>query len=426
MKILFLNYLFRFIRPVTILVATFCATLGINAQPYVPRSHDIVVDTLPQSIVTLARELHADSSRRITLESERSGAELPSGRESLQLQQQALAAYRIAAETGEPRAYGHTMALLERWPVEQQKPVLIHILTAAVLQHGHGFAQALGELESALSIEPRNPQAHLMKAQISLVIADYGAAQESCLTLQTLIRYPLALNCQAQLDGVTGRAEQALATVTNMLQNTGELSPQDHVELNITAAGIAHRLGRIIDAERHYMAALQLSPGNGYTLVNYAALLIEENRPDDVVALLGALPESAMSTEMQVLLAEALSSSTSTQSRARAQDLTKSIQEVFDVALARGEALPHKEFARFSLMLVQQPAQALVAARANWAVQKEPSDTLLLAQAAMSAGDDEQLQQIARWTQRQGTEDVRVVNVLMAAGIDVNAAEVAR
>ncbi len=425
MKTALVNHRFNAIRSFTVFLATIVIAVGINAQPYVPSSHDIVVDTLPASIVTLARELRSDASALRTRESVRTGAQPASREELLALQQQALEAYRVAAETGEPRAYGHTMAILDRWPAGQQRPALIHILTAAVLQHNHGFEQALGELQSALAMEPRNAQAHLMKAQISLVIADYVAAQESCLALQRLIREPLAQNCQAQLDGVTGRAQQALAAVMAMLQNVGDLSLQDHVELNITAAGIAHRLGLITDAERHYLAALRISPANGYTLVNYAVLLMENSRPGDVVSLLDTLPESAMSTEMQILLAEALSASTSAQSRERAQKVMESIQEVFDVAVTRGEGLPHKEFARFSLALLRQPSEALVAAQKNWTLQKEPSDTLLLAQAALAADDHAQLREIATWTQQWGTEDVRLRNLLMAAGIGVDATEVA-
>ena len=404
-----LNFCYPFIKLLIIFFASTLLVSGVDAQPYIPRSQDIVVETLPDSIVALARELRADSASRDP------GRAVPSERDLQALQQQAFAAYRVAAETGEPRAYGRALALLERWPDEQEKPALMHVLMAAVLQHNHDFEPALVELQSALAIEPRNAQAHLMRAQISLVIADYDAARDSCLTLQSLVRYPLALNCHAQLDGVTGRAEQALAAVTSMLQKTEELSAQDQVELNITAAGIAHRLGFSAEAEQHYIAALQMSPANGYVLVNYAAMLIESQRFDDVVSLLDALADSAMSTEMQILLAEALSASPSQHSRERAQKVVASVQEVFDAAAMRGEGLPNKELARFALTLRQRPDEALAAAKKNWVLQKEPSDTLLLAQAARSASDVEQLMEILRWTQLHETQDIRLTRLFSEA-----------
>lgn len=411
---------FSYIKMFTILLALTLVAPVAGAQPYVPSSVDTVVETLPESIIALSRELRSEAPAHSAVGTERRATEPLSKVELVALQQQVLAAYRVAAETGEPRAYGHALALLERWPAGRPKPALIHVLSAAVLQHNHGFQAAQAELNSALAIEPGNAQAHLMRAQISLVTADYDTARESCLALQTRVRYPLALNCQAQLDGVTGRAEQALTQVNDMLQRTGELSPQDHLELNITAAGIAHRLGRVADAERHYVAALQVSPASGYTLVNYAALLIENRRFDDVVSLLDALAEGAMSTEMQILLAEALSASPSQQNRERAQALTLAIQESFAVAVARGEGLPNKEFARFALTLQKRPLEALAAARDNWALQKEPSDTLLLAQTARSAGDVEQLTEILRWTQLHGTQDVRLSTLLSVAVADAN------
>lgn len=412
---------FPYIKRFTILLALTLVTPGVGAQPYIPSGANTVVETLPESIIALSRKLRSEAPAHSTVGTERRATESLSEVELVAIQQQALAAYRVAAETGEPRAYGHTLALLERWPEGRPRPALIHVLSAAVLQHNHEFPEALAELISALAIEPNNAQAHLMRAQISLVTADYDTARESCLALRTLIRYPLAMNCQAQLDGVTGRAEQALAQVNDMLQRKGELSPQDHLELNITAAGIAHRLGRVADAERHYVAALQVSPASGYTLVNYAALLIENRRFDDVVSLLDSLDEGAMSTEMQILLAEALSARQDMHSRDRAQALTLAIQESFDAAVARGEGLPAKEFSRFALTLQQRPAEALAAARKNWALQKEPSDTLLLAQAARSAGDVEQLTEIRRWTQLHGTQDVRLSTLLSAALADANA-----
>lgn len=424
MKNSVLNFRYPSIKPVTFVFACLLTVSGVDAQPYIPPSEATVVETLPESIIALSRELRSDAVSRTTGGLGRGAIKPLSEPELLTLQQQALAAYRVAAQTGEPRAYGHALALLERWPAEQRKPALIHILTAAVLQHNHGFETALEELSSALAIEPNNPQAHLMRAQISLVTADYATARESCLTLQTLVRYPLALNCRAQLDGLTGRAEEALAEVNSMLESTGELSPQDHFELNITAAGIAHRLGLASDAERYYLAALQISPASGYALVNYAALLLESQRFDDVVSLLDSLADSAMSTEMQILLAEALSASPSQHNHERAQESVVAIQEIFDAAAMRGEGLPNKEFARYALALQQRPMEALAAARENWTLQKEPSDTLLLAQAAQAAGDVGQVTEILRWTRLQGTQDVRLSKIFSELSIGASTEEV--
>jgi len=62
--------------------------------------------------------------------------------------------------------------------------------------------------------------------------------------------------------------------------------------------------------------------------------------------------------------------------------------------------------------VLHDPELALLSARENWALQKEPSDTLLLAQAASAAADSRLLTEIARWVDAAGTEDVRLVAVL--------------
>ena len=58
----------------------------------------------------------------------------------------------------------------------------------------------------------------------------------------------------------------------------------------------------------------------------------------------------------------------------------------FDATRRRGDTVHRREEARYALEVEDDPARALALARANFAVQKEPADVRLLADAARAAG----------------------------------------
>ncbi|MEX1198391.1 MAG: hypothetical protein WEB57_11105 [Pseudohongiellaceae bacterium] len=376
-----------------------------HSQTYIPDNDDVIVEDLPSPIVAMSRELR---SREVDSLSQLS----PDA-----LLQQAWQAYRIAVSGQSPRAWGRTMSLLQRWPQSREKPADYHNLMAAVLQHNHEFSRAIEHLDMALATDPDNSQAMLIKAQIGLVNGQYAMAGEYCTRLRMLVRYPISLNCQAQLDGVTGQAERALADLDALLADSRNLNPGDRTELRLTAAVISHRLARTQEAENHYRHALQLAPATPYALVHYSSLLLESDRPADVVTLLDAHPGEWLNTELRILLAEALQSIGSDTAQARSRQLVEELQAEFDATLLRGEAIPYKAFAHFSLNLLDRPGQALSAARDNWSVQKEPSDTLLLARAAAASGDTTVLSEIGQWLEQTGTEHVRLRSLLRDAGV---------
>lgn len=389
----------------------YLAALGVSlfspllaAQQFIPASADYVVETLPTSIVALSRELAQNRASAQSADSV-SEAELAS------IEQQALAAYRIAVNTQERRAYGHTLALLERWPERQEKSATIHILLASVLQHEHQFKEALSHLDAALIKDPSNAQAWLLRAQINLVIADYDTARDNCNVLITLVQPAVGINCLAQVDGLTGNAQKSLELVENLLKESRDLSRQDYAELFTSAAGFAQRLGKVEDATRYYQTALQISPDQPYVLVHYAQLLLEQSRYHDVIDLFAHQEHSALPDEQKILYTRALFLSDDPQHIERAEILKRSLENSFESAFKRQEGLPNKAYAQFTLYLSNEPALALEAARANWSLQKEPSDTLLLALAAQENDAKAVMTVLSRWVDAHHTEDVRLDRV---------------
>lgn len=378
------------------------------AQPFVPDNDDFIVETLPPAIVALSRELK--DYRKFT--SSRQDSSALSDEQLTSIEQQALAAYRIAASSQDQRAYGHTFAILERWPTDKEKSATIHMLMAAVLQHDHNFDEALSHLETALTKEPNSAQAWLMRAQINLVIADYASARKSCEELSTLVRRAIWVNCMTQVDALTGNAQQSLNVVESMLVESRDLSRQDYTELFISAAGFAQALGEIEKATRYYNTALQLAPDQPYVLVHYAELLLDQSRYQDVIGLFASRAESALSDEQKILYVRALDMSEEQDHLDRANNIRDDLTEIFNAAFKRAEALPNKAYSQYALYLSNEPEKALDAARDNWVLQKEPSDTLLLAMAAQANGAQEELATLARWLESHQTEDVRLERVL--------------
>jgi hypothetical protein len=93
---------------------------------------------------------------------------------------------------------------------------------------------------------------------------------------------------------------------------------------------------------------------------------------------------------------------------------SESLQAAFAAEAERGEAVHRREQARFLLEVQDRPEEALVAALANWAVQREPDDALILVKAARAAGAPQRAQPALEFARTQGLRDVRLT---AAAGI---------
>ena len=395
-----------------------CAILPLtgNTQPYTPDSADRIVETLPTAIVELAADI-----RRTQRSPSNSTTE-----NNADIMQRAMDSYQVALATGEARAYGRTLSILHSWPERENKPVMYHILLAAVLQHNHEFDAALEQLQPVLAAETNGTdrlspsqaqaqtQALMMQSQIGLVTADYALVKQSCNRLQDSARRPVFVNCQAQLDGVTGNTGAALTLIADTFRTGTDLNTLDYQELLTTAAVVAHRTGEQSQAEAYYQGAMRFAPDNNYLNVNYSNLLLEQSRFDELIALLSPDADSTMNAELRILLARALRARGTEDDREQAAEIIDVLTQEFELALMRNEAIPHKEFAQHSLYLVDSPVAALSAARENWMLQKEPSDTRLLAQAAVANDDQETLSEIEQWINDVGTQDVRLQAILTA------------
>ncbi len=382
---------------------------GAVAAPFLPTSDGQVLETLSPSLIALSRELHNTNSTGTRVSSDQPTQEYQ--------QRQLLERYRIALSSQDPRAYGNVLRLLETWPESFEKTEQVHLVHAGVLQHSHAFDAALVELDQVFKKNPQNDQALLMRAQIGLVMGNYELAMESCERLQLPFHPVLRVNCELQVKGVTGYAQEALQTFNEILSDPDRMLQDDRLEIYLSAGDIAHRLGQNALAQSYYRTAVELSPYSPYALAHLSQLLLENDEPGKMISLLEPVPESSLSLELKVLRALAwneLLDGSATDARhkpiaeQRVSQLNAELEDYFVGSRLRGEAFSYKEFSLYALTIADNPAEALEAAKLNWAVQKEPSDTLLLARAALAMGNKELLTTLEMWTDATGTEDVRL------------------
>jgi trans-aconitate methyltransferase len=74
----------------------------------------------------------------------------------------------------------------------------------------------------------------------------------------------------------------------------------------------------------------------------------------------------------------------------------------------RGSVIHRREEARFTLEILDHPAEALALAQANWQVQREPWDARLVLAAALAADRPSEAQPVVDWVRRTGLEDPQI------------------
>jgi predicted Zn-dependent protease len=142
---------------------------------------------------------------------------------------------------------------------------------------------------------------------------------------------------------------------------------------------MAERLGDDAAAERWFRAGLALSPTDLYMRNALADLLLRHGRPEEALVLLVGY-ESMEPMRLRIAIAQKMLGSPQL-SASRAM-----LAAAFEVEERRGDAVHRREQARFLLDVEGEPAAALAVAEANWSVQREPDDLLILLRAAQAAG----------------------------------------
>ncbi len=376
----------RFLCRLSVLLPLALPALA-TAAPFTPTSDQQVLERLPSRATDPRLREMVDLRRRLS-----------ANPRDLEL---ALALARryydeVAAE-GDPRYIGYAQAALAPWWDAPDPPVDVRVLRAVLRQFSHQFDAAVKDLTAAVDLAPSHGEAWAWLAAIAMVQARYADARTACERMAAMASPLIAVACRAQVDAATGRAPAGAAALQAALQQAGDAAPAERLWALTRLAETEERLGRHAEAEAAFRRALALGVTDGYLLAAYADFLLDRGRPAEVLTLLQGRERSDLLL-LRLALAAQLTKAP------EAARWSADLGARFDAARLRGDSVHEKEEARYALALLGQAPRALVLARSNFAVQREPADARVLMEAALAARDSAAAAPALKWLADAGLQ----------------------
>jgi tetratricopeptide (TPR) repeat protein len=351
------------------------------AAPYIPHSDSEILAEVP------AGARHTNAATR-ALSQSRLEIALP------------VAQFDIARAraTGDLRYLGYAQAALAPWLRRTPVPTPVLILDATILQSRHAFGPALAELDRALA-QRDDPQGWLTRATVLRVLGRYAEAQSACGHLAGVADPSISALCVQSLRGLNGHLRDAYAAIAALPQQS--LPPEARAWRYSELGEMAERLGDDAAAERYFREGLAVAADDLYMRSALADVLLRHGRAAETLQLLKGMDS------MEPMLLRLAIAHRQLHDPLAASSATLLGGE-FDLEQQRGDAVHRREQARYFLDVDPQPAAALAAAQANWQVQREPDDILVLLRAAQAAHQPDAAAPARQFLQQQQLQDVRV------------------
>jgi Tfp pilus assembly protein PilF len=311
-----------------------------------------------------------------------------------------------ARTLSDPRHLGRAQALLARWWNMTTPPADVLLLRATIEQSLHQFDAARADLDKLLALRPADTQAHLTRAVVATVRADYAAARESCAALRRLASPLVAETCQAPLDALAGDVDGAYTRLAAAIDTRSPASLRTWALT--TLAELAIQKGNDALAASHLDRVLSIDPDDVYALAALADTMLATD-PANASKLLAGY-EHVDTLLVRRAIAE---------SRAHGPDAAKLAQMMrdrFAAAAQRDDRVHLREEAMFALYVESDAPRALEIARENWFVQKELADARLLAEAAVEARNPAAAQPVIDWAAATGVRDARLDTLRLRLG----------
>ena len=364
------------------------------AAPYTPDDDSKVLATIPASARHTTTATRHEASERLDVA-------LPLAK--LYIQE--------ARSSGDLRFLGYAEATLAPWvkpdPGRSAGPDArargpsadALVLQATIQQSRHDFAGSLDTLRQALILRPEDPQAWLTSATVLRVLGRFDEARGACRRLSLSVGAAAMELCLRPLDALSGSLTASYERVRDI--STQGMANDERAWRDSELGEMAVRLGRDAEAEHWFKNGLQFSPDDFYIRAAYADLLLRQKRAREALVLLRGR-ESLEPLLLRVALAQKdLREPGLTDSRAR-------LAAAFASEAQRGEAIHRREQARFLLDVTGDAGEALQAALANWQVQHEVDDVLVLIRAAWAAGLPAAAAPAMQFVRQHNLEDVRI------------------
>lgn len=301
-------------------------------------------------------------------------------------------------EIGDAHYAGYAEAVLAPWMARADPPVNVMVIQATILQFRHEFSAARTLLKQALRRDAKDAQARLTLATLDMVQGDYAAAASGCAQVGRNGQIFLGTACTASVYSYTGHARESVTLLTALAGQSATLSPSLSAWLNGLLAESCERLGDWAGAEAHYRKALTYAPNDNFLLVAYADLLLDRERPAQVLTLLADFSQSDTAYLRLALAHAALKSP-------EAPRYAWTMGARFDAHAQRGSDYFGREQVRFALRLQHDPRLALSLAQKNWEVQRAPWDVRVLLEAAQAARDSQAAAPVIAFVRETRLED---------------------
>ena len=387
----------------TCLVAwTTAGVLGAShlacAAPVVPASDDAVVEHLPARL-NGARRLIAEGQSKDALDPDKAVV-------------RARAFLDEARDRGDPRYAGYALAAIAPWKNDAAAPPPIVILQATLAQYQHDFDGSRRMLEALLTRDPANPQAMLTLATIARVQGRYAESDRLCASVRARLYEGACLAENRALRGQFDAARISLRGLLAMSSRAGSDALGVQRWLTTTVAELEERAGNDATADAAYRSALGMGR-DSYLALDYVDFLLAHDRFQEADGLLVKEP---MPYGDGVLLRLAIAHKKSGTADAKA--LADEMRERFDAARERGDAISihGRELARQLFALEDDAKKAVLVARENLRIQKEPADFIVMAEAARAANDRAALREVGSAAASIGLVDARLAKIVGSGG----------
>jgi hypothetical protein len=309
-------------------------------------------------------------------------------------------AITLARQTADTRYLGRAQATLAPWWDKKDAPVELAVLQATVQQSRHEFDAARVVLSQVLKREPSHAQGWLTMATLERLSGNYPAALFACDQVARAGAGLYAQACKFETVSLQGGQDQARRGLQELQRQTNDASTQAWL-LSLQAEN-DERAGHDPLAWSGYQASLALEQ-DGYTALAAADLLLRTQRPSEAKSLLAGQPNSDAVLIRRAQAAKLLQDPAW-------QAMTKEVRERFAALDLRGDspATHAREQALAYLWLEADGPRALLAAKLNLTLQKEPFDWWLAMASAKLAGQTAELQDLRAQANAIGLSDVRL------------------
>jgi len=301
-----------------------------------------------------------------------------------------------ARSLSDPRYLGRAQAILARWWKLPAPPPDVLLLRATIEQSLHDFAAARTDLDALIAERPDDAQAHLTRAVVATVRAEYAAARESCAAVARLAPPIVAATCMAPLNALGGHVAEAYQGLAAALE--GRTTPALRAWAMTTLAELAIQRGDEPLAAQQLQAVLAVDPEDAYARAALADVMIAQHDPAGASALLAGYEQID-----NLLVRRAIAEHEA--HGPEAAKLAKMMHDRIAAAAERGDRVHQREEAMFVIAVDGDAGRALSIAKSNWAVQKELADARLLVKAAVLAGEPDAADPVVRWATQNGITD---------------------